>query len=445
MALAVWTIERVFSQLNSGYKWGSATITFAFPTSTSGIATFSGEAPGFIAMDAVQQAASRLGVLLWDDLISPDFLETAAGANYSATNLEFALSTTGVDYAHANYPAIGSIWFNASYNTPGDTNNLTSPVIGRHGFKAYVHEIGHAIGLNHMGNYNGSVNVVPSSYQDSTVYSIMSYFGPNWGRGEGDVAWADWTGKDGITYSPQTPMLNDIYAVQRIYGVETATRTGDTVYGFNSNISGTLGAIFDFTRNLNPILTIFDSAGNDTLDLSGWGDGSIIDIAPGAFSSGNGMTFNVWIAYSCDIENAVGGAGADQISGNALANRLAGGDGADKLAGRAGDDILIGGLGGDELDGGADFDLASYRNSAAGVVIDLVAPGNNTGEGTGDKFTSIEGIEGSAFADSLWGDSAGNTLLGNAGDDLLAGAMALIRLMAVPAATGSMAAMAMTR
>ena len=417
MPLGTWTLDQVFNQLNSGNKWGNLTITFSFPTSSNSITTNSGEAPGFSAMNAAQQNASRLAFWLWDDLIAPDFLEVAAGQNFSSTDLELAITTSvELGAGWARFPNNGSIWFSGTYDP------VVNPKVGGYGFKTYMHEIGHAIGLEHMGDYNGSVNVVPNSYQDSQIYSIMSYFGPNMGRGSAnDVAWADWTGKDGVTYSPQTPMLYDIYAIQRIYGVETTTRTGDTVYGYNSNITGTLGAIFDFTRNANPILTIFDSAGNDTLDLSGWSDGVIIDIAPGAFSSGNGMTSNICIAFSCDIENAVGGAGADQISGNALGNVLSGGAGVDRLFGLAGNDILIGGIGADILDGGTGLDLAGYRYATSGVVVDLVATGNNTGEAVGDVLIAIEGIEGSAFADSLWGDAAGNALVGNAGDDLLVG------------------------
>jgi serralysin len=82
------------------------------------------------------------------------------------------------------------------------------------------------------------------------------------------------------------------------------------------------------------VLTLFDSGGNDTLDLSGWSDPSRIDLVPGAYSSGNEMTNNVAIAYSTTIENAIGGSGNDVIAGNDAANRLVGGAGDDQLARR---------------------------------------------------------------------------------------------------------------
>jgi hypothetical protein len=57
--------------------------------------------------------------------------------------------------------------------------------------------------------------------------------------------------------------MADIYAVDSMYGAATSTRTGDTVYGFNSNA----GAVLQFRRYTSaPALTIYDNGGNDTLD-----------------------------------------------------------------------------------------------------------------------------------------------------------------------------------
>jgi serralysin len=75
------------------------------------------------------------------------------------------------------------------------------------------------------------------------------------------------------------------------------------------------------------------------------------------------MTNNISIAYSCDIENAVGGGGADVISGNALANRLVGGAGNDAIYALSGNDIVIGGVGDDLVDGGDGSDYVYLEDS----------------------------------------------------------------------------------
>jgi Ca2+-binding RTX toxin-like protein len=94
--------------------------------------------------------------------------------------------------------------------------------------------------------------------------------------------------------------------------------------------------------------------------------------------------------------------------------------GNDVLAGGAGGDNLYGGAGADQLNGGAGFDLARYDNAAAGVTANLQT-GVNQGDAQGDVYTSIEGLVGSAFADTLTGDGGANVLFGAGGDDVLAG------------------------
>ena len=103
-------------------------------------------------------------------------------------------------------------------------------------------------------------------------------------------------------------MAHDIAAIQSLYGVNMTTRTGDTVYGFNSNAGR---AAFDFTQNTAPVIAIWDAGGIDTLDFSGWSSASRIDLEPGASSDGGGQTHNVQIAFGTLIENAIGGAGDD--------------------------------------------------------------------------------------------------------------------------------------
>jgi serralysin len=366
MALSSWTDQQVINQLNSGSKWSGSLITYSFPTLVSAMATYSGEASGFSALNSTQQARAELALTLWDDIIAPSVQKVSPGNSMTSANIEFGNSTSGVSYAHAYFPTVGSVWFNTAYNSSQGGNDLMTPKIGAHGFLTFIHEIGHAFGLEHMGEYNGSADT-PSSYQDSTVYSVMSYFGPSWGsgtsNGQGLVAWADWVGSDGKLYSPQTPMMNDIMAMQAMYGADATTRTGDTVYGFQSNITGATAAIYNFTQNLNPIICIWDAGGNDTLNLSGWNTSSSIDLAPGSFSSANSMTMNISIARGAWIENAVTGNGNDTVMGNPRDNVITTNGGNDTIRALEGDDTIGAGAGNDTVDGGDGTDLLIFNDS----------------------------------------------------------------------------------
>ncbi|NRF70348.1 Ig-like domain-containing protein [Aquincola sp. S2] len=382
MAIANWTQAQVLSQLNSGYKWSGSTITYSFPTSAGGLYS-QGEAAGFRSVNASRQTVLALALTAWDELIAPTLAQGSG-----STNIEFGYTSTDIGYAHAYLPTLGSVWFNVT------ESDLVSPVVGGYGFDTFLHEIGHALGLEHMGDYNGAGGWSPSSYQDTEVLSVMSYFGPRNASAlySPDVMQADWTDGNGNTWAPQTPMLNDIMAIQAIYGASTTTRSGSTVYGFNSNITGSLGAIYDFSRNAHPVLTIFDSGGLDTLNFSGFNSASVIDLRGGGFSSANSMTNNVAISYDTVIEDAVGGAGNDTITGNAASNQLIGGSGNDQLDGLGGDDTLIGGAGNDTLDGGdgsadtAVFDgtASSYTITVSGSTVTLNGPSGV------DRATNIE-------------------------------------------------------
>ena len=180
-----------------------------------------------------------------------------------------------------------------------------------------------------------------------------------------------------------------------------STRTGDTVYGFNSTETSQWSP-FDFSVNEAPVVSIWDAGGNDTLDVSGWSVDQVIDLNEGAFSDVGGMTKNVSIAFGAAIENAVGGQGSDTIIGNALANTLSGNNGNDLMFGGEGDDILIGGAGNDTLVGGggndtlsgsSDSDTARYDVSSAKISVVI----------TGSNSATVEDRSGALGVDHLTG------------------------------------------
>jgi len=189
--------------------------------------------------------------------------------------------------------------------------------------------------------------------------------------------------------------------------------------------------------------TLAGGAGNDTLD---GGDGSdTIDLA--AATGGvtvllSRTTLQVLGADQgrdliLNVENAVGGAFADTLSGNASANRLLGGGGDDRLSGDLGDDLLDGGAGNDRLDGGGGADAmfggagndAYVVDSAADTVREDAVAG--TDDGGVDTVTAAVGFTLGAFLENLiltgggslsgTGNGLGNRLTGNDGANLLSG------------------------
>jgi Ca2+-binding RTX toxin-like protein len=97
----------------------------------------------------------------------------------------------------------------------------------------------------------------------------------------------------------------------------------------------------------------------------------------------------------------------------------------DVLTGNAANNIFRGNEGNDTISGGLGLDVARYSNAHSGVTIVLSPDGVDTlandGMGGTDTLRSIEGLDGSNFADSLTGNALGNLLRGNMGNDTLDG------------------------
>lgn len=429
MAKSVWSNEKVLAQLDSGFHWSGGTITYSFPTNASVFA--GGEAAGFSQLNASQQAAATSALEMWDSLIAPNFTLVAGNAAIKLAN-----TTTNIQYAHAYFPGqsniAGSVWFNSNYGANSGTNNVVDPVIGEYGFQTFVHEIGHALGLNHPGKYNGGAPTYEKNalfQQDSHQYTIMSYFGA-------EKTSADWVASDGKRYFAQTPMLYDIMAVQSMYGVDTTTRAGDTTYGYGSTAGN---IVFDFSQNLHPVLCIFDSAGTDTINLSGSNYACVIDLNPGAFSNSDMMTSNISIAFTAWIENAIGTAQNDILKGNAIGNVLSGLAGNDTLTGGAGADTLYGGADNDTLDGGtgADTLVGGSGNDiymvddAADVVTEAANGGSDTVLTSFSTYT-LDNVETLTYTGkgsfTGYGNAGDNTITGGTSNQLfgLAGADLLI-------------------
>ncbi len=190
----------------------------------------------------------------------------------------------------------------------------------------------------------------------------------------------------------------------------------DTLIGFNGNDVLTGGAGAD---------ELFGSDGFDMASYAGSRAGVAVDLQFAEAERGDAAGDTLY-----SIEGLIGSSKTDYLYGDDLRNDLQGGGSSDALYGRGGNDrlsggdgkdILIGGEGADELRGDGGMDFARYYASDAGVTVDLAKGTGKGGDAEGDRFVSVESIDGSNFADRLIGNGAANWFAGSGGADVLTG------------------------
>lgn len=257
----------------------------------------------------------------------------------------------------------------------------------------------------------------------------------------------------------------DLAYMQYAFGPNQNTRTGNDIYTFkNYNM---------FSRDGDRY--IWDAGGVDTFDASEEKQGVNVNLTPGSWiyvgekrektfsvterkeydmrtyfglsesdnlggRGGEKVTLNTYtegqafIGYGTQIENLIGSAHDDILTGNKAANNIYGGAGNDTLNGGEGDDYLDGGTGADKLNGGVGND--TYMVDDAG---DVVAEHDNEGDAD-HVFSSIESYtlgnhlehltligttaitgQGNEGNNIIAGNGANNKLNGMAGDDRIIG------------------------
>ncbi|MBX9775705.1 MAG: cadherin domain-containing protein [Xanthobacteraceae bacterium] len=431
--------------VGDGWHW-SGTITYLFDNDTSD-------------WTAAEKDAYRGALQSWANVANITFQEVfvESQANLVAHSVsDFTLPDALADHAtpmDARKTHVVEGRFNyqrySIQTTETPEYNEAGLVKGGFGYETFVHELGHALGLQHPHTTEDGSGLFPGVTEDKSgdlgdnnlnqvIYTVMSY--NEFDQVSGDSSYGYAAG----------PMAYDIAAIQYLYGAKAANTGSDTYWLPDGNGAGTYWSC------------IWDTAGTDTIAYGGNGFATIdlraatLDNSPtggGMISritdatTGKGIHGGFTIANGVMIENASGGANDDVIRGNNGANILKGNNGNDLLEGFDGNDVLDQGLGGgamyggndndiliagngaDILDGGNGSDTADYSRSSNYINIDTTIGKVDGGWATGDTLVSIEKIIGTDFDDHIVMGDGANTIDGGAGADMLNGGLGADTLM----------------
>jgi len=304
---------------------GNLVLTYRFDSS---------QGPDHSAMSAfndAQKVATKLALQAFANITKLKFVEIPSNTQQNA-NIVFAASTNLGGASGDTQPSISSMQDieNTLIRIDFSSQQNARVEIGSDNYMTLLHEIGHALGLKHPRSYGtgGQDSQLPFliNAKDNNQYSIMSYNINPYQQEDGTYFY-----QNSGAVAAKTPLLYDIAAIQSLYGANTHYNGDNTVYRWD--------------LNTDPFMTIWDSGGVDTLDLSNQIKAQSIDLRAGEFSSVGAVAFeytnaptvffnaknNLSIAYGTLIENAIGGGGNDTLIGNSIANQLTGGAGQDNF------------------------------------------------------------------------------------------------------------------
>ena len=307
-AIGQETLLRSYKGWQAGSMGSSTTITYSFlkqaPTSGGEGGT------GFAAFSSVQQQTVRDLFYVLQNQTGLAFAEVSGDAGQIRLGVNQQTNTRGYSYIPDEFKGdarAGDVWI--------DQETAAVMVPGQEGYYVLLHEIAHALGLQHPlaeSDTSGATVLL------NTFSSINNTVMLDVAAAAAGGSWPTWFGNF------------DLQALRYLYGTRSYA-TGNDTY-----------SVKDATNNM----TIVDDGGVDTLDASTVSVSVSIDLRGGKSSSigmdtdGTSKFNNIAIAAGTLIENVIGSPYDDVIIGNAQNNLVTFMGGNDIVDGQGGVDTI---------------------------------------------------------------------------------------------------------
>ena len=343
-----------------GGVWALSPITYSFNTTGSGDPTSPTAFSAITRTEHISEIARAFAE--WEKVANVQFQQNADGTD---ADIEFYFgSIDGVNQTLAitEYLIDGAGNFTDNYIVFDAADFVTSGTIDaaeqQFFYLVALHEIGHAIGLDHVDDDTQIMYDIYSEEIDGIGVGDASGLQSLYGLPSGGTAGVNIGGSGNETLGTSASSSN-----QQIFG-----RAGDDIITTGSGDDTVFGGLGDdLAQGGAGADILFDGFGTDTLE-GGFGNDHLITLD--GQNSLNGEAGNDLLRGGSGNDSLVGGAGNDALIGDDVGS---------SLSLWFGDDTLDGGTGNDTLEGGNGADVFVFRPNEGDDVIGVVRVSTATG------------------------------------------------------------------